>query len=66
MANEPASAPAAPGAAQVQEWADEFDATVEQIHEAIEAVGPNKADVEMHFKGSRSTSNSDRVRDAGG
>ena len=57
--------PAEPGPAQVQAWADEFDATVEQIHEAIAAVGAKPADIEMHLKGSRSTSNSDRVRDAG-
>ena len=58
--------PPAPTATQIQQWADEFDATVEQIHEALAAVGSGKADVEMHLKGSRSTSNSDRVRDAGG
>ena len=46
-------------------WAEEFDATLEQIEEAIAAVGPGKADIELHLKGSRSTSNSDRVHDAG-
>ena len=30
------------------------------------AVGPRPADIEMHLKGTRSTTNSDRVRDAGG
>lgn len=54
-----------PSPEQIQAWAAEFDATVEQIHEAIEAVGPEPADIELHLKGSRSSSNSDRVRDAG-
>ena len=45
--------------------ADELDASPEQIREAIAAVGPRPADIEMHLKGSRSTSNSDRVHDAG-
>jgi hypothetical protein len=60
----PASAPPSPE--QIRRWADEFDATPEQIEEAIAAVGPKQADIEMHLKGSRSTTNSDRVRDAGG
>ncbi len=51
--------------ADLQRWADEFDATPEQIIEAIEAVGPKPPDVEMHLKGSRSTTNSERVADAG-
>ena len=51
---------------QIQRWADEFDATPEQIEEAVAAVGPNQADIEMHLKGTRSTTNSERVRDAGG
>lgn len=51
---------------QIQRWADEFDATPEQIEEAIAAVGAKQADIEMHLKGTRSTTNSDRVRDAGG
>jgi hypothetical protein len=59
----PSSRP--PGPDQIQAWADEFDATVEQIREAIDAVGSEPADIELHLKGSRSTTNSDRVRDAG-
>jgi hypothetical protein len=51
---------------EVRRLADELDATPEQIHEAIAAVGPRPADIELHLKGARSTSNSDRVRDAGG
>ncbi len=54
-----------PGEAEIQRLADEFDASPEQIREAIRAVGSRPADIEMHLKGSRSTSNSDRVHDAG-
>ena len=50
---------------QKRRWAEEFDVTPEQIEEAIAAVGPNQADIELHLKGSRSSSNSDRVHDAG-
>lgn len=48
------------------QWAKKLDATPEQLREAVEAVGPRVADVEMHLKGARSTSNSDRVRELGG
>ena len=54
-----------PDARQIERWAKEFDASVEQIHEAIEAVGTRPADIELHLKGSRSSSNRDRVQDAG-
>jgi hypothetical protein len=47
-------------------WARKLDATPEQLREAVEAVGDKAADVEMHLKGSRSTTNSDRVRELGG
>ena len=56
---------AAPGDDEIRRLAAEFDASPEQIREAIDAVGPRPADIEMHLKGSRSTSNSDRVHDAG-
>lgn len=48
------------------EWAKKLDATPEQLREAVQAVGPLVADVEMHLKGTRSTSNSDRVQELGG
>jgi len=54
-----------PSEDDIQRLADELDASPEQIREAIAAVGPRPADIEMHLKGSRSTSNSDRVHDAG-
>jgi hypothetical protein len=53
-----------PFAAQV--WAKKLNVSSEQLREAIEAVGDRAADVEMHLKGSRSTSNSDRVKQASG
>ena len=48
------------------EWARKLDATEEQLREAVQAVGPKAADVEMHLKGARSTPNSDRVKELGG
>lgn len=57
--------PAEPNEQEIQRMADELDASAEQIREAIAAVGPRQADIEMHLKGTRSTSNSDRVHDAG-
>ena len=56
----------APSEGEIERLAEEFDASPEQIREAIAAVGPRPADIEMHLKGARSTSNSDRVHDAGG
>ena len=50
----------------LERWAKKLDATPEQLREAIEAVGDKAADVEMHLKGARSTTNSDRVRELGG
>ena len=47
-------------------WAKRLDATPEQLREAVRAVGNKAADVEMHLKGTRSTTNSDRVRELGG
>ena len=51
---------------QIKAWSVEFDVTEEQVHEAIASVGRNPGDIEMHLKGSRSSTNSDRVHDAGG
>lgn len=47
-------------------WAQRLDATPEQLREAVRAVGDQAADVEMHLKGSRSSSNEDRVKELGG
>ena len=40
-------------------WARRFDASPAQIRDAVRAVGDRAADVEMHLKGSHSTSNAD-------
>ena len=50
---------------QMQAWAKEFDSTETQVREAIAAVGTSRGDIEMHLTGSRSSSNSDKVHDAG-
>jgi hypothetical protein len=52
--------------AAVEQWAKKLDATKEQLREAVQAVGDKAADVEMHLKGSRSSTNSDRVQELGG
>ena len=52
--------------AQIRSLTEEFDCTEAQIREAIEAVGSNPGDIEMHLKGSRSSTNSDKVHCAGG
>jgi len=49
----------------LQQWAKKLDATPEQLREAVQAVGDRAADVEMHLKGVRSTTNEDRVHEAG-
>lgn len=45
----------------LEAWAEKLDATVTQIRDAVAAVGNNPADVELHLKGSRSSTNSERV-----
>ena len=47
---------------ELRHWAKKFDTTPEQIKEAVQAVGDRVDKVEMHLKGSRSTSNSDREK----
>ena len=49
----------------LREWARKFDATPEQLREGVDAVGDHPDDVEMHLKGSRSSSNSERIADQG-
>jgi lipase chaperone LimK len=51
---------------ELARWAKRLDATPQQLREAVQAVGDKAADVEMHLKGARSTTNSDRVRELGG
>jgi len=45
------------------EWSRKLDATEEELREAVTAVGDKPGDVEMHLKGVRSTTNSDRVKE---
>jgi hypothetical protein len=45
---------------ELRSWARKFDATPEQVKEAVQAVGDRADQVEMHLKGSRATTNSER------
>lgn len=46
-------------------WTRELDCSEAQLREAVRAVGPAAADVELHLKGARSSTNADRVHEAG-
>ena len=48
------------------QWAKKLDVTEMQLHDAIKAVGDKATDVEMHLKGTRSTTNADRVDELDG
>lgn len=50
--------------AAVERWKRELDVTDEQLSEAVAKVGDNAADVELHLKGSRSSTNADTTSDA--
>ncbi|MDO8388284.1 MAG: DUF3606 domain-containing protein [Polaromonas sp.] len=52
--------------AALAEWAKKLDTTEDQLRDAIAKVGDKATDIEMHLKGARSTTNSDRVRELGG
>ncbi|WP_140625737.1 DUF3606 domain-containing protein [Methylibium rhizosphaerae] len=51
---------------EVRDWAKRFDASPQQIREAVEAVGDRADKVEMHLKGSRASSNASSERAAQG
>lgn len=51
--------------AALAEWAKKLDTTDDQLRDAIAKVGDKAADVEMHLKGSHSTTNADRMRELG-
>lgn len=51
--------------ADMAQWAKKLDSTEEQLKEAVAAVGDKAADVEMHLKGTRSTTNAERIKAAG-
>ena len=50
--------------ASIDEWARKLNVTQAQLQEAVASVGDCAADVEMHLKGSRSTSNVERMDQA--
>lgn len=52
--------------ASLAEWSRKLAVTDDQLKEAVAAVGDLATDVEMHLKGSRSTTNKERVQEAGG
>lgn len=52
--------------ASLNEWAQKLAVTPQQIREAVAAVGDRGADVELHLKGTRSTTNEERVDKAPG
>ncbi|MDB5879616.1 MAG: hypothetical protein JWQ41_3030 [Variovorax sp.] len=51
--------------ASVSEWAKKLQVTDMQVTDAVAEVGDLATDVEMHLKGSRSTTNSERVDEVG-
>jgi phosphoserine phosphatase len=52
--------------AALEEWAKKLDTTTQQLKDAVAEVGDRATDVEMHLKGTRSTTNTERVEEAGG
>ncbi|HSU20976.1 MAG TPA: DUF3606 domain-containing protein [Variovorax sp.] len=50
----------------LDEWAKKLDTTTQQLKDAVAEVGDRATDVEMHLKGTRSTTNTERVEEAGG
>lgn len=50
--------------ASVSRWTQELSTTEIQLRDAVTKVGNKAADVEMHLKGARSTTNDDRVKQA--
>ena len=51
--------------ASLAEWAKKLDVTESQLKDAVSKVGDRATDVEMHLKGTRSTTNDDRIEAAG-
>ena len=47
--------------AGLREWTRKLDVSEAQLREAVDAVGDRATDVELHLKGSRSTTNQERV-----
>ncbi len=51
--------------ASLAEWAKKLDTTESQLRDAVERVGDRATDVELDLKGSRSTTNTERVDELG-
>ena len=51
--------------AALVEWAKKLDVSERQLEEAIAAVGDLATDVELYLKGTRSTTNTQQVDEAG-
>ena len=51
--------------ASLKEWTKKLAVTEDQLKDAVAKVGDRATDVEMHLKGSRSTTNEERVKEAG-
>jgi hypothetical protein len=51
---------------ELRDWAKKFNASPDQIRQAVKAVGDRASDVEMHLKGSRASSNASREATAAG
>jgi hypothetical protein len=47
---------------EVEAWAKKLDVSATQIRDAVSAVGDRAEEVEMHLKGSRSTTNADQEK----
>ena len=47
---------------ELRDWARKFNATPDQIRDAVGRVGDLASDVEMDLKGSRSTTNADTAK----
>jgi hypothetical protein len=52
--------------AALTEWTEKLDVTEAQLKEAVQAVGDKASDVELHLKGTRSTTNAERVDEVDG
>lgn len=52
--------------AKCEQWVRKLNITHEQLREAVGTVGPNASDVEMHLKGTRATTNDEKVEKAPG
>ena len=51
--------------AALAHWAKKLDTTEQQLRDAVDTVGDKAADVDMHLKGSHSTTNADRMDELG-